>query len=290
MSLSQNNIDELKRQLMETGVPQEIMSNPQVGDFFRNVAGNPEFAKVFAEFYKQFIEHHKKKLIESADGEVDQAFNGHLNVLKQVLSPIDYSDVYVKYQEEEQKFAVDDLKHNQNHFQNLIDEEQELIEKIKEKNLDYAKTPKFLELIENQVEVIDYISSNNMQFEATEKPKSGKRKFAFEWSETRKKRDLILLIALLTEEIDSEELEAMRDHIALQGRFKLAVGGVARAVLENYKEIAKTGTSPKTYSQIAQEWAGYKTKDTEKDNIPPTDISYSEVLIANIINVRGLSI
>lgn len=284
-----NIIDGIKKQLVDQGVAEDILSNPMLAEFYEKIAQNPEFAKVFMQFYKEYIDHHKEKLISSADGKVDQVFNGHLNVLKQTLSPVDYSDIYIKYQEAEQKFAVDELKHNHQHFQNLIDEERQNIAEILDKNPEYAKMPKFIDLIETQIEAVSILEKYDTYFEAAEEQKSGKRKFAFNWNMNRKKKDLVLVIALLTEELDAEQLEAMQTKIAMEKKLELSVSGVTRAVLENYDEIAKTGRSPKTYQEIVSEWTRNKTQGTEK-NTPPVDISYEEILIANIVGGKGVNL
>lgn len=287
MNDAEKNISSIKQQLLESGLVQEIAGSERLQEFYANIAKNPEYARVFAEFYKEYIEYHKKKLLASADGEIDQVFNGHLNVLKQVLSPLDYSDIYIKYQEEEQKFAVGELEGNKKHFQDLINNEKDKIEEILDNNPEYAKMPKFIEIIEDQVDVVDYIDANNIHFEPAEEPKSGKRKFKFNWSLNKRKKDLMLLIAILTEHFDAEELEAIQHQIAMQENFEIKVGGVARAFLENYNEIKRSGAVSKTYPEIAANWASYKTSSQSK--VPPTEFAYEEVAIANIINKIGIN-
>ncbi len=287
MSIDNKKISTIKEQLSKSGLIEEIASSGRLQDFLHNIKDNPEFAKVFVEFYQEYIEHHKRKLLQSADGEIDQVFNGHLNVLKQVLSPIEYGNIYMKYQQEEQKFAVDNLLRNQNHFQNLISEEQDKIAEIINSSPEYAKTPKFLETIENNIEVIGLIQKYEMSIHAAEPPKSGKRTFNVKWDKYKKKRDLILMIALLEEEMDSERLDAMHEMLAMKKQITVSVGGVTKAVFENFDEIVRTGGVTKSFSQISSEWSKLKTKD-DSNRTPPTDITYAEVLIANVVSGKNM--
>jgi hypothetical protein len=277
----------IKEQLSQSGLIDQIKQSDRLHDFLHNIKDNPEFSKVFIEFHRDYIEHHKRKLLQSADGEIDQVFNGNLNVLKQVLSPIEYGDIYIKYQQEEQKFAVDSLIKNKSHFQNLIIEEQDKIAEIVNANPEYAKTPKFLEVIENNIEVVGLIQKYEMSLQAAELPKSGKRSFELKWDKYKRKRDLILMIALLEEEHDSEKLDAMHEMLAIKKQMTVSVGGVTKAVFENFDEISKTGAVTKTFAQIASEWSKLKTKDIS-NKTPPTDITYAEVLIANVVGGKSV--
>ena len=74
----------------------------------------------------------------------------------------------------------------------------------------------------------------------------------------------------------------------MQKSFDLEVGGVVKAVLENFKELQQTGKISKTYAGIAKEWGGFKTQNTNKTT-PPVEITYEEILIANIVTGMGVN-